>query len=134
MMKKLSSIIKIAMMVTGIVSVIAIHSCTKVVADLERPLPDSVYFHADLIPIFNSNCALSGCHNAATHSANLNLNASTAYLQLFAKHEIDTITPTNSMLYIRMHALSNPMPPTGRLNNYDVALVLKWIQQKAKNN
>ncbi len=97
-------------------------------------LPAVVYFHKDIVPIFHSNCALAGCHNGSNVNIRLNLQDTVAYNQLFLHHEIDTITPIQSFLYQQMTSGATPMPPSGKLSDYDIALVLKWITQKAKNN
>jgi len=102
--------------------------------DNTKVLPDTVSFSRDVIPVFNDHCNISGCHSGGSPAANLNLEPDVAYADLFAKHEIDTITPTNSVLYIQMNSSSTIMPPTGRLDDYTVNLVLKWIEQGAKNN
>lgn len=97
-------------------------------------LPDTVSFQTDILPLFNTQCSITDCHAASHPAANLNLSAAAAYMQLFVKHEIDTIQPTNSLLYIQMNSSGTPMPPSGRLSDYDVALVLAWISQGAKHN
>lgn len=111
-------------------------SCRKDYPFTEKKilLPDSVSFHQYIIPIFNANCNNTGCHSGASPKAHLNLSPNVAYSQLFSKSEIDTLQPTQSVLYIELVSTSNQMPPMGRLSDYDIALVLKWIQQKAKNN
>ncbi len=98
--------------------------------------PDAVSFREDILPIFNRHCNTSGCHVGNSPAGNLNLSASVAYAQLQKKGSgyIDTITPNFSVLYASMNTISNPMPTSGRLDDCTVNLVLKWIQQKAKNN
>ena len=98
--------------------------------------PDTVSFSKDILPIFNQHCNTSGCHVGNSPAGNLNLSAPVAYAQLQKKGSgyIDTITPNFSVLYASMNAVSNPMPTSGRLDDCTVNLVLKWIQQKAKNN
>lgn len=97
-------------------------------------LPDTVSFQADILPLLNTQCSLIDCHSGSHPTGNLNLSASSAYTQLFARHEIDTIQPAKSLLYIQMNSLGTPMPPSGRLSDYDVSLVLTWITQGAKDN
>lgn len=98
--------------------------------------PTTVSFNQDIVPIFNKNCNTSGCHSGTSAAGNLNLEASVAYAQLSkrGKGYIDTLTPQYSILYASMNATTNPMPPNGKLDNCTLALVLKWIEQKAKNN
>lgn len=98
--------------------------------------PVVVSFSSDLVPLFSKNCALSGCHSGAAPASNLNLEPAVAYTQLMnhSKGYVDTIHPLFSLLYAQMTSVSTPMPPTGNLSSCNTALVLKWIQQKAKNN
>lgn len=114
-------------------------ACTK---DQSPPLPAKpasqlpavVSFSTHILPLFNTYCNTAGCHSASNPAANLDLSAGNAYSQLFAKHEVDTVNVDASVLYIQMNSTSNPMPVTGRLSDYDVELVHRWIQQKARNN
>ena len=94
-------------------------------------LPDTVRFSKDIQPIFNMHCSISGCHNSISLTGKLDLSPVASFSNLFRKHEIDTIYPSQSMLYMEVNG---PMPPTGRMGDRDVAIILKWIQQKAKNN
>jgi hypothetical protein len=117
-----------------LIVVTAFSNCKKDNTATQPSLPAVVSFSGNIVPIFTTYCSISGCHTGTASAASMNLSASVAYAQLFHKHEIDTITPTNSMLYIRMNATASPMPPSGKLSSYDISLVLKWIQQKAKDN
>ncbi|MBL7976522.1 MAG: hypothetical protein JNJ85_16510, partial [Candidatus Kapabacteria bacterium] len=38
-----------------------------------KTLVDSVCFSRDVLPIFLSNCGMSGCHDATTHAEGYNL-------------------------------------------------------------
>jgi len=96
-------------------------------------LPATVSFSNDIMPVFNVHCNTSGCHGGGSPAASLNLSQNVAYSQLFTKHEIDTTNSSNSNLYIQV--ASGQMPQTGgKLSDYNISLILKWIQQKAKNN
>ena len=96
-------------------------------------LPATVSFSNDIMPVFNAHCNTSGCHGGGSPSAGLNLSSNVAYSQLFTKHEIDTSNASNSNLYIEV--ASGQMPQTGgKLSDYNINLIQKWIQQKAKNN
>jgi hypothetical protein len=98
--------------------------------------PAVISFSNDLIPLFHANCSISGCHTGANPTGNLNLDATAAYTNLMRRGSgyIDTINPNFSLLYSQMISASDPMPPTGLLNSCKTELVLKWIEQKAKNN
>ena len=98
-----------------------------------QSLPAVVSFNNDIMSVFNAHCNTSGCHSGGSPAAGLNLSQSVAYSQLFTKHEIDTANVSNSNLYIQV--ASGQMPQTGgKLSDYNISLILKWIQQKAKNN
>ena len=79
---------------------------------------------------------MAGCHSGSNPKGNLNLENSESYEQLWRKKSgyIDTLNPSLSVLYASMNSSSNPMPPAGKLDNCTVELILRWIQQKAKNN
>ncbi|HXD92837.1 MAG TPA: hypothetical protein VNX01_06455 [Bacteroidia bacterium] len=109
-------------------------SCKKKTSPSTTPsLPATVSFSNDIMPVFNAHCNTSGCHSGGSPAASLNLSQSVAYSQLFAKHEIDTTNASNSNLHIEV--ASGQMPQTGgKLSDYNISLIQKWIQQKAKNN
>ena len=98
--------------------------------------PDVVSYSRDIQSIFDTHCNMAGCHSGTTPTGNLNLEAASSYDQLWRKKSgyIDTLNPTYSVLYASMNSTSSPMPPSGKLDKCSLELVLKWIQQKAKNN
>ena len=95
---------------------------------------ENVSFQKDIVPIFEAHCV--SCHSTKNASGNLNLEASVAYKSLSDPKSgyLDTINPTYSLIYASMISISNPMPPNGKLDKCTTDLILKWIQQKAKNN
>ena len=112
-------------------------SCTYDKASTEPcPLPGTVSFAQDIQPVFNQYCNTTDCHAGPAPGGNLNLESAVAYTQLHKQGSgyIDTITPRYSVLYAQMNSTSNPMPPDGKLDRCTQELVLKWIEQKAKNN
>jgi hypothetical protein len=90
---------------------------------------DSVSFTADIIPIFNKGCNMSGCHSSGTF---FDLSPANAYQTLKSKNQI--ITDSNyakSPLYLKI--------TTGSMKDYNIsltdkALILKWIKEGANNN
>jgi hypothetical protein len=112
--------------------------CTKDVGRIKPicNIPETVSFSRDIIPLFQKNCSISGCHNSTSKTGNLNLEINVAYSSLMKSGSgyIDTINPNYSLLYSQMTSASNPMPPTGKLSNCDISLVFSWIEQKARNN
>ncbi len=103
--------------------------------DILPPEPDpgiTISFSEDVVPIFNASCNGSSCHNGSGPSPDLR--ASVAYDNLWSGELIDTIEPTNSELYQWMNGDKGlTMPPQGKQPG-DVATILQWIQQGAKNN
>ena len=95
-------------------------------------IPDTVSFSNDIIPIFNNNCNESGCHS--TGGIAPDLTPQNAYFELWLYGMVDTANAESSTLYIRMASTSNPMPPTGKLTDDKVQLVLAWIEQGALDN
>jgi len=92
------------------------------------PISDNIYFQADIIPIFENSCNLSGCHNGTIFP---DLTPGNAYDQLFSKdYLIDTITPENSVLYTKLIAGAHE----NRCSDTDKGKILKWIELGAKNN
>jgi hypothetical protein len=96
----------------------------------------SVSFSKNVIPIFQQNCAVATCHTAAEHAGNLVLDSSIAYTALWQSGTgyIDTTNPSASLLYSQLVSSTTPMPPTGKLDDCAIKIILKWMQQKAKNN
>jgi hypothetical protein len=130
---------KVLSIIMSIIIGSALFSCTYEKGELPTKgcvSPNVVSFSQDIIPIFNTYCNIAGCHTSTDLAGNLNLQASVAYSQLMkpGKGYIDTLQPNYSLLYAQMNSSSNPMPKTGKLDDCTIGLVLKWIQQKAKNN
>jgi len=120
-----------------------LYSCSKDVGQLtpstsqttQQQLPSVVSFSNDIVPIFNSSCNNNPvCHTASYHAGTLDLAPLSAYNSLFAKHQVDTLNPSGSNLVIVINNGSMPLPPNMSLTNYQQQLILKWIQQMAKNN
>jgi len=92
--------------------------------------PDTVSFSNDLIPFFTENCAMSGCHIAGGQTPDLSsANAYNSLTQL-GYIETDTSKAAESVIYQKI--------TTGSMaqyaNDQGRALLLKWIEQGAKNN
>lgn len=96
--------------------------------------PDSVYFEKDILPMIISNCAMSGCHDAATHAEGVNLSS---YASVMNTAEVVPFDPGDSKLYevITENDVDDIMPPwpATPLSGDQVALISKWIQQGALN-
>lgn len=97
--------------------------------------PDTAYFQNDILPIFISNCAKPGCHDAQTHEEGLILDS---YENIMASGDIDPGDPGNSKIFEVL--VDNepddrmPPPPNAPLTSDQIALIYKWILQGALNN
>jgi hypothetical protein len=89
--------------------------------------PQYVSFSNDLIPIFSTNCALSGCHVPGSQMPYLT--PPLAYQQLLGGF-VNTIIPTQSIIYQEINGNMQVHIPdaTQRQKIYD------WIRNGAPNN
>jgi uncharacterized membrane protein len=95
--------------------------------------PDSVYFTQQVLPILTSNCAMSGCHNVQSHKEGIILNN---YTNTRNTGGINLGNPTNTKIYrVLSQSGGDRMPPypMALLPLDQRALILKWIQQGAKD-
>lgn len=94
---------------------------------------DTVYFENDILPIFVSNCAKSGCHDASSKREGIQ---TTDYKTI--RKEIRPFDPKESELYEVMSTTNQkkimPPPPASPLTSAQLALIEKWINQGALNN
>jgi len=94
--------------------------------------PDTVYFKQKILPLIVSNCAMSGCHDAISQREGVIL---TDYNHISG--EVNTKNPTSSSLYtslLRSGEERMPPPPMAAFSKDNMAMVLTWIKQGAKNN
>jgi hypothetical protein len=103
---------------------------------VQLSLDDTVSFKNEIIPIFTTNCAISGCHNSGGLSPVLE--APVAYDNLFnggyialSAGEVDTLNAESSVIYQKIN--------TGSMAKYiqkpeDRVKILNWIKQGALDN
>lgn len=96
--------------------------------------PDTVYFERDVLPLLISNCAKSGCHDAASAQDGVVL---TNYESVMRTGEISPFSLGESDLYKAITETDNedimpPLPNTA-LSQAQIDLIGKWISQGAKN-
>ncbi len=99
-------------------------TCTK---DTYGP---NACFTEDVLPIFVSNCTMSGCHNGKDKKANLDLSNYDGIMQgVKPKH------PLFSSVYKVIHGNNPSMPekPFPKLNTKDVNTIKLWIDMGASN-
>lgn len=96
--------------------------------------PATVYFVNDILPIFNSSCAMSGCHDPATHKEGYTLNSYQGIME-----GIKSGNPGDSKIYkvITENDPDDLMPPPSSgitLSAAQIALIYDWIAQGAQYN
>jgi hypothetical protein len=89
-------------------------------------LPDVVSFSNDIIPVFSNNCIR--CHDG---SITPDLTSENAYFDLSSGNYINTDVPENSYLYKK---ISGNGTMAQYADDYNRALILKWIEQGAEEN
>lgn len=91
--------------------------------------PQFVSFKTDLEPVFNSNCALSGCH--ATGAPHLpDLTAGKSYNSIVNGGFVNTLIPKESILYKMVNGEMSTYMPSPK----DKGKVYDWIRNGAPNN
>jgi len=124
----------------GAILLFTIGSCkheaiAPVVDTTPQPGPvmnNAVCFQNDILPMFQSNCAKSGCHDAATHTKELTLESYTTIM----KRDIVPGNADASKIYRSLFASGKDKMPA--LPNTDLTIVQKaiigqWINEGAKN-
>ena len=93
--------------------------------------PQFVSFSGDLIPLFNTHCNGTGCHDdVPAHKPSLV--PEKAYNSITSGGYVNTAVPNSSTLYVVVQ--SGSMPPTGALPANNAQLILDWIRNGAPNN
>jgi hypothetical protein len=97
--------------------------------------PDTVYFVNDILPLFVSNCAQSGCHDVESHEDGVIL---TDYNHIIDTGDIEHYDPNDSEVYevITENDPDDVMPPPPNvpLTASQIASIYAWIAQGALNN
>lgn len=96
--------------------------------------PDVVYFELQVLPILQSNCAMSGCHDEATAQDGVIL---TSYQRVMQTADVRPYNLSGSDLY---EVITDndpddrmPPPPNSRLSQEQISLIGQWIMQGAEN-
>ena len=88
---------------------------------------DSICFERDILPIFVSNCAMSGCHDANTKAEGYDLSNYASIL----KKGITPGNPSDSEIWEVID--DGSMPPNGKLTPVQRSYIKTWIAAGAKN-
>ncbi len=97
--------------------------------------PDTIYFQNTILPLFISNCAKSGCHNAASAQKDIILDS---YSNIMSSGEITTGNASEGDI---MQVITEtdpddimPPPPNQALSQQQINMIAQWINQGAQNN
>ncbi|WP_435352505.1 hypothetical protein [Emticicia sp. SJ17W-69] len=96
-------------------------------ADPDGP-PQPVSFKADLMPLFNKSCALSGCHVSGAHKPYMASDVS--FGQITNGGFVNTSLPKQSILYLMINGEMREYIPSA----VDRQKVYDWIRNGAQNN
>ena len=90
--------------------------------------PQAVSYNAELAPMFNTQCALSGCHVSGAHHPYMNTEIS--YNEIVNGGFVNTLVPKESILYIMINGEMRQYIPSAS----DRQKVYDWIRNGAPNN
>ena len=97
--------------------------------------PDTVYFANEILPLFQSRCAISGCHTTVNPPKGIVLNS---YAAILSSGEI---VPYDASEGDIMEAIQEtdpddimPRPPYAPLSPEQINKIRTWINQGARNN
>lgn len=98
----------------------------------DNPADTIVCFESEILPLFQSSCASSGCHDATSHVEGLRL-----YTYNNIRQKIVPFQPTQGdiMEAILSNNSNNimPPPPHSPMSSSQIALIQQWINQGANN-
>lgn len=94
------------------------------------PVDTMICFESQILPLFVSNCAMPGCHDAATHEEGLRL-----YTYSGIVSHITAFHPTSGSLMHSILGTNDIMPPSpySPMSSSQIALIQQWINQGAQN-
>ena len=99
----------------------------ELASDPDGP-PQQVSFKTDLAPIFNTSCALAGCHSSGAHKPYLATDIS--YSQIVNGGFVNLALPKESTLYKNVYGeMGQYLPSSG-----DKQKIYDWIRNGAPNN
>lgn len=96
--------------------------------------PNLIYFELEVLPILQSNCAFSGCHDAASAQDGVIL---TDYANVMSTAKVRPFDLSDSELYeVLVDSDPDdrmPPPPSNGLSAAQINLIAQWILQGADN-
>jgi len=124
LIKYASLVILTGILVTGCYKDIIV---PNLASDPDGP-PQPVSFKTELAPLFNSSCALAGCHVSGAHHPYMTTDVS--YQQIVNGGFVNTALPKQSTLYIMVNGEMAQYIPS----KIDRQKVYDWIRNGAPNN
>ncbi len=132
-MKKLFIMI-LAVVVAGLILSRCKHAPTPVVVPPGSTgnVGTAVCFEAEILPIFQTNCAKSNCHDAIKHEGDIILDS---YNNIMKKGVVPGNASGSKIYKVLFETGSDKMPPAPNvdLTSAQKALIGKWINEGAKN-
>ncbi len=122
-------------LVASVAVLFILQGCYKdktVISETGAEITRAVTFSKDIIPIFEKNCSLSGCHVGGGKAPDLS--AANAYNSLKIGNYVNTGNPTASVIYLWLTGKKSTQMPVSGMNKDINAMVLAWIKQGANNN
>lgn len=112
-----------------LLGVVFMTSCEYEKIEFEEPvITEEISFSDDIIPIFNNSC--NSCHSVG--NPKVDLTPDNAYEDIIAKGLVNLEMPEESKLY---QVLVVPGGfHNGKTTPTENILILKWIEEGAKNN
>lgn len=127
------------LLTTILLVIIMINACKHepvlVVTTIPPPVnggTNEVCFQTDILPLFQSNCAMSGCHDATSHQDGYVFDN---YANIIKK-DIRPGDAGNSKVYKVLFESGSdrmPPPPNTDLTTQQKAMIGRWINEGAKN-
>ncbi len=90
--------------------------------------PQAVSYKADLAPLFNTQCAIAGCHVSGAHKPYTE--TAISYLQIMNGGYVNILIPKESILYKKINGEMKEYIPSAS----DRQKVYDWIRNGAPNN
>lgn len=90
--------------------------------------PQPVSYKTELAPLFNTKCALAGCHVSGAHKPYLNTDIS--YQQIVNGGFVNLLIPKESIFYKKINGEMREYIPSAA----DRQKVYDWIRNGAPNN
>jgi hypothetical protein len=124
--------IAFAALAFALFGVTACYNVTTIDLTNDVTIDREVSFATDIVPIFEQNCSVSGCHVSGGQKPDLT--KSQALASLSSGNYLDLNLPENSELYAWLTGKRSAVMPLSGSDPEINAFVLAWITQGAQNN